>query len=105
MSDPDAASPPPPSHPSRWRRTRVVLAIAGLVATITGVVLVATSAPSASFGWFAYAPLSSVTFTPDGTFLNSQQLMGLVVGVLGLLLVAFSAGWSLGVRVRPAADD
>jgi heme/copper-type cytochrome/quinol oxidase subunit 1 len=50
-------------HPT-WARVAPALVI---VVIIIGVVVTGSGTPlSASFGWFAYAPLSEATFSPHG---------------------------------------
>ena len=55
-----------------------------------------------SFGWFAYAPLSEATFTPDGLIvLTGGALGGLVVALIGVAVFAFWAGYTVrGSRAR-----
>ncbi|MFE6968641.1 hypothetical protein [Isoptericola sp. NPDC057653] len=50
----------------------------------------------ASFGWFAYAPLSDTVFVP-----GSSRLMGMwVLFGLGALLTGLGGGFLLGRRRR-----
>ena len=54
---------------------------------------------TASFGWFAYAPLSNDTFSGSGlTFVTQGTQIGLGIAVLGLLILAFWAGYRSGRR-------
>lgn len=71
-----------------------VLAGAGLVMTIVGVLT------PVSFGWFAYQPESSATFSPQGNvvILTRTTLAGCAVLGLGLMALAFLAGWRRGAR-------
>ncbi|MGN6406776.1 MAG: hypothetical protein ACTHMH_00405 [Curtobacterium sp.] len=69
---------------------------AGLVAVVVGLV-VALTAPPASFGWFADAPLSDYAFVA-GTR-SWQQVVGQLLVVVGAVVTAFAAG-RLSVR-RP----
>jgi len=68
----------------------------GLLAVIGGALLVATT-PRASFGWFAYAPLSDYAFVAGPP--SWQTLLGYALVVLGLVSAAFAAG-RLSVRRR-----
>ena len=67
-----------------------------LVWTGVGVVLMVTNKESASFGWFAYAPLSGDTFVPALSVFTLQQKIGLATGGIGLAILVFCAGWSFG---------
>jgi heme/copper-type cytochrome/quinol oxidase subunit 1 len=60
------------------------MALLGLAAVVVGSLVMWNSADDV--GWFAYAPLSSTTFTGSGaTFLSQRAQIGLTVAVLGLL--------------------
>lgn len=71
-----------------------VLVGAGLVMTIVGVLT------PVSFGWFAYQPESSATFSPEGNvvILTRTAVVGSVVLGLGLIALAFLAGLRRGER-------
>lgn len=80
-------------------RTIVVgLFVLGVVLGVVSVILLAVPRPAASFGWYAYAPLSSTTFAPSGA--DARQGFGLGTAAAALLLIAGSAGWWLGRRSR-----
>jgi heme/copper-type cytochrome/quinol oxidase subunit 1 len=64
-------------------------------------VLFLLPAHSASYGWFAYAPLSDTTFQPPGIWLTPQGQAGVVWFIVGLALLAFGFGWALGRRHAP----
>lgn len=84
--------------------TRLLLLV-GLVAVIVGacVVVVARAQP-ASFGWFAYAPLSRTFPIADGVHIVSTTgVIGAVVLVIGLVTLAFWTGLRVGGR-RAAGD-
>lgn len=75
--------------------------IAGLAAVVVGC-LVAWSNANASFGWFAYAPLSNQLFSGNGiAFVTQGTQIGLAVAGVGLLVLAFWAGYRIGKRVAP----
>lgn len=77
----------------------VVLAVAGVVVLVVATVQ-ATSEP-ASFGWFAYAPLSDTTFVADGLHLvSTTSLVGAGLLVVGLLALSAWFGYRLGTRGR-----
>lgn len=87
------------SGDSRRTGITVVLVVSGL-ALIAGIALVlATSMTIASFGWFAYAPLSGQMFVP-GPGVQPWMAGGLLLAGFGLLGVGFGAGWLLAVRRR-----
>lgn len=85
--------------PGRFRA--FILPVLGLVAVLAGVVI-AKSNETASFGWFAYAPLSEQVFIGNGVALVSQGTqLGLAVTVIGLLVLAFWAGYRTGRQPKP----
>jgi heme/copper-type cytochrome/quinol oxidase subunit 1 len=74
------------------------MVVLGAVAVVIGLVLLLLPSDQASFGWFAYAPLSGTTFFPPGGLLSPRSQIGMVLFVVGLVLLAFGAGWMLGQR-------
>ena len=76
--------------------TAGVLLLAGVVAIVIGM----TSQPFGSFGWFAYQPLANVAFAPGGdvVFVSRTTLIGFAALSLGLITLAFVAGWRLAQR-------
>lgn len=69
---------------------------AGLAALVAGVTIWAT-APSASFGWFAYAPLAGTVFDPVTH--SWQQVVGPLTAAVSAVVAAFAAG-RLSARFR-----
>lgn len=67
----------------------------GVIGMIAGAILL-TRAPVATFGWTAYAPLSSTAFVPP--FVTPTLYLGVAFLVIGLALVAGWIGFSLGRR-------
>jgi heme/copper-type cytochrome/quinol oxidase subunit 1 len=67
---------------------------AGVLLLVIGVVIVFSQ--PVSFGWTAYAPLSSVTVSPPWP--TPATILGGVVGVGGLALIAGWVGFRLGRR-------
>lgn len=67
----------------------VVVAAAGVVVLIVGLMT------PVAFGWFAYQPLANATFVPDGggVFLSRLAIIGVVILTIGLLAIAFLAGF------------
>ncbi len=70
----------------------------GLVLAVVSVVLFAIPRPTASFGWYAYAPLSSTTFVPPEG--DTRQAFAFGAAAAALVLIAGSVGWWLGRRNR-----
>lgn len=70
---------------------------AGLALLAVGVAVLAANPflTGASFGWFAYAPLSSETFAP---WLGAGILGPLALAALGIALIAGWVGFRLGRR-------
>jgi len=71
-----------------------VLVVAGVITIVVG-----QSSP-ATFGWFAYQPLAGATFMSGGgaVIVARATITGLVVCGLGLVSLAFLAGWRLGKK-------
>lgn len=86
-------------------RTRLLLIVA-IVAVIVGTgIVVTTRSQPASFGWFAYAPLSSTIFIPDGVhIISTGGLVGAAVLAVGLIALAFWAGLRVAHRRSPGDD-
>jgi hypothetical protein len=53
-------------------------------------------------GWFAYAPLSDTTYVPRGTPAPGTAVL---LSGAGALLIGGAAGFVVGRRSRPAADE
>lgn len=68
------------------------LVVLGVVLSAVGAVLLLTQ--PVSFGWTAYAPLSSATFVPPGP--TPGMIAGLVLLVVGLMVVAGWVGFRIG---------
>ncbi|WKK72432.1 hypothetical protein Q0F99_05600 [Rathayibacter oskolensis] len=75
-----------------------IVPAAGLALLVAGLVVGLTTPTTAGFGWFAYAPLSATTFSPDAVVLTRGVATAWALAALGALLLAFSAGWSLALR-------
>lgn len=75
--------------------------VAGVVLLGVGVgIQVWTASHTASFGWFAYAPLSGTRPTPfTGT---EPGPWGAILITAGLVILAFWAGLLIGTRRSPA---
>lgn len=82
------------------RLSAAAVPAAGLVAVLVGCFVAWTNA-NTTIGWFAYAPLSNQPFSGNGmTFVTEGTQIGLAVAVIGLLVLAFWAGYRIGKR-RP----
>ncbi|MCJ1715902.1 hypothetical protein [Curtobacterium sp. VKM Ac-2922] len=82
------------ARPRPW--THVTLWL-GVVAVVAGVVVAATAPSSpASFGWYAYAPLSGSAFVAGRT--PWQLWTGVGLAVVGAVAAAFASG---RLSVRP----
>ena len=81
----------------RWMRVFLLVAALTVVAGITTVV-VGAQRPT-SFGWFAYAPLSGDSFSPDGvTLVQTTVITGAIICAAGCVALGFWAGWAVGSR-------
>lgn len=94
----DNNTPEDRKTPQPARVLAAAVPIVGLATVVVGC-LVAWSNANASFGWFAYAPLSNELFTGNGiAFVTQGTQIGLAVAVVGLLVLAFWAGYRIGKR-------
>ena len=92
---------PGPGTPRPARISAAILPLVGLIAVLVGC-FVAWSHANATFGWFAYAPLSNEVFTGNGiAFVSQGTQIGLAVAVTGLLVLAFWAGYRIGRNAKP----
>jgi len=66
-------------------RLLVALIFSGLLVVGGALLIFATPQASASFGWFAYQPLSDSVFIPGGFTVLTQPVIGLG-GVVGFAL-------------------
>lgn len=71
---------------------RWAVLVLGVALLVVGAAVI--NQPMASFGWFAYAPLSATTFVP----VVSYMPQGLFLVALGLVLVSGWVGYQLGKR-------
>ena len=71
--------------------TGVVVLVVGLLTPVT-------------YGWFAYQPAADATFTPGGSdvVLSRLTIIGSIMIAVGLLALAFLAGWRAGAKRSPA---
>lgn len=65
---------------------------------VAGLVVFWTGRGTASFGWFAYAPLSEEVFSSSVVMWSRRQALGAALVVLGLLIGAGAGGYGLGRR-------
>lgn len=88
--------------PKPARVLAAVMPLLGLVAVLVGCIVAWNSNANASFGWFAYAPLSNEPFSGSGmAFVTQGTQIGLAIAVVGLLVLAFWAGFRTGRKASP----
>ena len=89
------------------RRAAAAWAAAGVLVLTGVVVLIVGLLTPVTYGWFAYQPLSDATFTPGGSdvVLSRVTIIGSVVLTVGLLALAFLAGWRAGAKRSTLIDD
>jgi heme/copper-type cytochrome/quinol oxidase subunit 1 len=93
MGENNAAEQPNTSKPAKVLLT--VLPFAGFAAVLAGGLIAFLNRDY--IGWFAYAPLSNTPFSANGAALVTQGTqIGLAFAVVGLLLLAFWAGYRIG---------
>ncbi|WP_133962905.1 hypothetical protein [Rathayibacter sp. PhB151] len=80
------------------RTIRWLLPAAGVLLVVIGIVVAATTPREVSFGWFAYAPLSETMFSPGTMVVIPGLATAAALIVLGLLVLAFCAGWAVARR-------
>ena len=81
-----------------WIRTNRLIA-AGLGIAVVGLVLVlvaGATAPPATFGWFAYAPLANNAVVAPGP--TAGEIFGASLAGAGLILCAGALGYLQGRR-------
>jgi heme/copper-type cytochrome/quinol oxidase subunit 1 len=80
------------------------LIISGVLVAGGAVLIVATRQP-VSIGWFAYQPLASSVFSPDGVIVLTRfGVFGIIVTAVGLMGVSAAIGFMLGRRGRAVAE-
>lgn len=90
---------------SHKKRDTIILTIAS-VATVAGaiiliVALLTAPAPEATFGWFAYAPLSDAVFVPGGLLVfPTWALGGVGLFVAGAVAISYMIGRRSGSNHR-----
>ncbi len=84
----------------------LLLPIASVVVMMAGVVGIIVATPqTATFGWFAYAPLSGTAFSPDGAVVvGCGAIAGAAAVALGVAGLAFWAGFAVAVLRRHRAE-
>jgi len=104
MSEKSASHQRPP-RTRLSRRVHLGLVVGGIIAVATGLLLISIPSNSASFGWFDYQPLPETASLPSVVFSDPVHQVGLVVGIVGVALLAFSAGWTFGRREAVARSS
>ncbi|WP_426228268.1 hypothetical protein [Pseudarthrobacter sp. DSP2-3-2b1] len=98
MGENDTPEETTPHRPARV--PAAVVPLAGLAAVLAGLFIAWLNRDYV--GWVAHAPLSNTTFTANGAALVTQGTqVGLAIVVLGLLMLAFWAGYRIGRRGMP----
>lgn len=95
-----AAAHSQPGRSTFVQAVPITLGIVGIIAVGAGLALMINGQTQATFGWYAYAPLSDKSFSPAATYLSARGQAGLAVAVIGAIVVAFCAGWMLASRRR-----
>ncbi len=76
----------------------IILPVTAGVLALTGLILLLRPDPPASFGWFAYAPLSSTAFMPMPWFSSTPHAVGAILIGVGIAVLLFCLGWRVGWR-------
>jgi hypothetical protein len=80
---------------------RILWFASGVALLVAGAAVVGTTRSAVDFGGFAYVPLENGVQVIGGTVLLSRtQVIGLLVGVLGLMVLTSGAGYLVGQRRR-----
>ena len=92
----------PTSSPRRpaGRVIGTLLAVGAGILAVSGAILLAIPVPSATFGWFAYAPLSTTSFVPAPWFSSPRNCLGAGLLLVGIGALLFCLGWWVGRRSR-----
>ena len=77
-----------------------LLAVGSGILALAGAILLAIPEPSATFGWFAYAPLSTTSFVPAPWFSSPRNCLGAGLLLVGIGALLFCLGWWVGRRSR-----
>lgn len=79
----------------------VALILSGVLVVGGALVILIAPQASASFGWFAYQPLSESVFIPGGFIVLTQTVIVRgVLAIVGLIGLAGIVGFALGRRRR-----
>ncbi len=86
-----------------WARVAgILIPVTAILIVILGTAIILVAGSEASFGWFAYAPLSNTTFLPEGiVYLGASSRVGMALCGVGLVVLAFWMGYRTGRRRRP----
>ncbi|MEO8281858.1 MAG: hypothetical protein ABI568_00405 [Pseudarthrobacter sp.] len=81
-----------------------VVPLLGIAAVLAGLVVAWLNRDFT--GWVAYAPLSNTPFTANGAaFMTQGTQLGLAITAVGLLVLAFWAGYRTGRRGSSQRTD
>ncbi len=75
----------------------LALLVSGILIAGGAILFISATQASASFGWFAYQPLSGAVFmSPDLILLTPLAAVGIGIGVVGLTGLALLVGFVIG---------
>ena len=94
------ADPNPVPRPRVGRVIGIWLPVVAGFLVLAGAVLLAIPEPPATYGWFAYVPLSTTYFVPGPWFSSPEHRLGAVLLLLGIGVLVFCFGWRVGRRSR-----
>ena len=83
---------------ARWPwAARIAIPVVAILTVLLGTAMLFVAQSEASFGWFAYVPLSNVNLVPQGlVYLGSSARIGMALCAVGLMLLAFWTGYQAG---------
>ncbi len=97
----DADQEPAPGRVDWGRVAGILIPVTAILMVLLGTAIILVAGSEASFGWFAYAPLSNTTFLPEGmVYLGASSRAGMGLCGAGLVVLAFWTGYRTGRRRR-----
>ncbi|MEL4317697.1 hypothetical protein WJX64_01625 [Leifsonia sp. YIM 134122] len=101
MTEPQEQSTTPPG----WFRLWSAVGIAGGIVAVIGMIALLMPTQQATFGWAAYQSLAETVFVPSLSLISPTTIWGAIALTIGLLVVAFSAGFLVGRRTGSAGSE
>lgn len=93
-------------HQRLRKMVALAVPITAVLAVATGIMIALLGDSSASYGWFAYAPLSNEVFSGDGLiYMGPSAKVAITFTVGGLLLLAFWSGYRTALRRGPVSRN